>query len=109
MKTVKRWGVGVHRHVLPAALIMGAVLVIVSAAAYAAEAPANQDPPTRQVRVFDPFALRTVVVSGVSADTTGESVRTLSRPNMRPSIRVPSRPPCRSTFRPGYNWANEGK
>ena len=55
----------------------------------------------RPVRVFDPFALRTILVSDVPA--VMEQVNAV-RPavfSSRPSIRVPCRPAIRSAFRPG--------
>jgi hypothetical protein len=38
-------------------------------------------------------------VTAKPASPPGAAVSSLRR-----SIRVPSRPPCRSTFRPGYDW-----
>lgn len=51
------------------------------------------------VTVFDPFALKTVLVSNGSITAQAE----LETFNYRPAIRIPFRPAVRSAFRPGYD------
>jgi len=52
------------------------------------------------VTVFDPFALRSVLVSNVSAVNRPANSLWLRSFNMRPAIRIPTRPGVRSAFRP---------
>jgi hypothetical protein len=49
------------------------------------------------VTVFDPFVLKTVLVSDISA-TAEPGLEALS---FRPPIRIPFRPDVRSAYRPG--------
>jgi hypothetical protein len=56
--------------------------------------------PGDSLRVFDPFALRTILVSespATAQDTTGPRLEALSS---RAPIRIPYRPAVRSAFRP---------
>jgi hypothetical protein len=55
----------------------------------------------RPLRVFDPFALRTILVSDVSTAMQAIGSSEGDDSYLRPSIRVPYRPSVRSAFRPG--------
>lgn len=55
----------------------------------------------RPLRVFDPFSLRTILVSDVSASAQAIGSFEGDDSYLRPSIRVPYRPAVRSAFRPG--------
>jgi len=60
-------------------------------------AEATLGSPDGSVTVFDPFALKAVLVSNVSA-AAQPGVEMF---NFRPPIRIPFRPAVRSAFRPG--------
>jgi len=98
-----------------------AVVVGLSAAAAAASddtKKGSQEAVLREVRIFDPFMLRTVTyltgavprtdrgtnASSNLANQTGDpmfpSLLLFSPPPGRPPIRIPFRPPIRSPFRP---------
>lgn len=61
-------------------------------------------PAVNPVAIFDPFALRTIMVSSANAGGQPESPPGLENPNSRRPIRVPFRLPVRSAFKPGQEW-----
>jgi hypothetical protein len=98
----KRQRVRVKRIVL-AAVIVSAVLVV-SSMAYAVPAPAAGKPSLREVTVLDPFSLRTITVPSASrGEKLGSPPGSADLRLVRP-VRVPSRPPCRSAFKPDVDW-----
>lgn len=58
-------------------------------------------PEVKRATIFDPFALRTVVVTQMSAAGQPGSLPGLVKPNPHRAPRVPFRLPVRSAFRPG--------
>ncbi len=86
-----------------AAVIVGAILVV-SSIAHAAAPPAAGKPSIKETTVLDPFSLRTITVLGAArSDKLSSPPGSADLKLVRP-VRVPSRPPCRSAFKPDVDW-----
>jgi hypothetical protein len=98
MERVKRRDVKM-KNVLLTVLAVGIVLAVVGSTSLAVPSPSTATSSVKSPTVFDPFALRTVVLSGalVKDAPAGGLIK---NPNPRRCIRIPVRPNCRSGFRP---------
>ncbi len=105
MKKVRQRGAGAKGIMLTVAVLCIALAALGSVGLAAASEQTLARPTIRQAVIFDPFALRTVVVSSGSSDgppaTTPPGL--IKNPNARLPIRIPFRPPVRSAFRPGLD------
>jgi hypothetical protein len=93
VKKMKRKGANVRRLVLAGVVV---AMVMAAAGSMALAAPTAKTSP-RELMLFDPFSLRTVMVSDEAPVGVASNPVVLLR---RPAIRVPYRPPLRSAFRP---------
>jgi hypothetical protein len=98
MKRVKRRDARM-KNVLLTVLAAGIVLAVVGSISVAAPAPSAATSSVKSPTVFDPFALRTVVLSSATVQDP-PAVGLIKNPNPRRPIRIPARPGCRSGFRP---------
>lgn len=102
MKKVKRRGTDAKGIMLIIAAVCIALAALGSVGLAATEPQAR--PSIRQAMVFDPFALRLVAVTNDPANGPPENPPGLvNNPNSRRPIRIPFRPPVRSSFRPGLD------
>ncbi len=95
------------RRVVLAVVILG-VLLMAGTAIHAGPLETATRPSVRPPTVFDPFKLTTVTVSSVPTDDKPSNPAGPANVSRRSRIRVSSRPPCRSTFRPAVDWRYTG-
>ncbi len=101
MERVKRKDAKMQR-ILLTVLAAGILLALVGSTSFAAPAPSAATSSVKSPTVFDPFTLKTVVLSGAPAkDPPAGGL--IKNPNPRRPIRIPARPNCRSGFRPHHD------
>jgi len=79
------------------------LLAALSTVARGAPASTRSGTQERQTTIFDPFTLRSILVSGASMSVRPENPPGLLNPNPRRPIRIPFRLPVRSPCRPGLD------
>jgi hypothetical protein len=102
MKKVKRRTADAKGIMLTVAVLCIA-LAALGSVGLAASGQTQARPTIRQAMVFDPFALRAVVVSSASDGPPESPPGLVNNPSTRRPIRISFRPPCRSSFRPALN------
>ncbi len=102
MRRVKRRDI--KKSVVLAAIILWVVFVVLSSTGFAALGQGSARSAIRQASVFDPFTLRTVVLSSTSSGGQPENPPGLvNNPNPRRAVRIPFRLPVRSPCKPGLD------
>jgi hypothetical protein len=87
-----------------AAMVLCAVLVAWGSVALAKQEDESAATDTKTVRLYDPFAYRTIMVSSAPPTGQPETPPGLEKQNPRRPPLVPFRLPVRSAFRPGQVW-----
>jgi hypothetical protein len=101
MRQVKRRDI--KKSIVLAAIVL-VVLAVLSSTGLAALEQGSTRSAIRQATFFDPFMLRTVVLSSASSGGQPESPPGLiNNPNPRRAVRIPFRLPVRSPCRPGLD------
>jgi hypothetical protein len=96
-----KWGNTHMKSVILTTLIAGMVLAVLTSTAWAASGQTSTKSSGREATVYDPFALRTVTVAGTpSRDPPQNAPGIVRNPNPRRDIRIPSRLPPRSAYKP---------
>ncbi len=102
MREVKRRDI--KKGVVLAAVVLWVALAVLSSSGSAALERGSARSAIRQASIFDPFMLRTVVLSNASSGGQPESPPGLiNNPNPRRAVRIPFRLPVRSPCKPGLD------
>ena len=101
MKKHPKQGLSIKATVLSALVLVVAAGVLCSVG-LAAEAQSAAETSAVQATMLDPFALRMVTLTDASTSSQAAALAArLASVTWRP-VRIPSRPPERSAFRPAY-------